>query len=239
MHYHHEEKNVDTGQAAGYVVHTLLNNLKQWKSQSGDPVRAIGITHPVLLEASLNPPRFKYSPDIREQEELFRQATGFNNMGPGSSPMPMPMGSEATPEKESNIIEIRQTRFRLQFVWQPVPKEERQVNDIIMSVVAPKRAEYNPNFGELNAKPKLEVPLSEIETLVAEANKTITEQNEANKLLPLGDPDRKLNQELLKVTQEQYDAFKNRFLVPGTPEQKPQALKATAQPAGGDASAAM
>jgi hypothetical protein len=251
MHYHHDPNDPDKGQAASYVYHTLLKNLKQWKSPSGHPVRAIGITHPVILEASLNPPRFLYSPDLREQEMLFRETfNGMNPMGqPGTGnfapmfqPMPMPMstekgaekGTETDPEKKTNIKEIRQTRFRVQFIWQPVPKEEREVNDIIMNLVAPERAVYNPDPSTIKAEPKLDVPLSAIEEEVNKLNAAITAQNEENKNLPPGDPNRQLNRELLKVSQEQYDAFKTRFLTKGTAETSPMAIKATAVPTSGE-----
>jgi type IV pilus assembly protein PilM len=226
MHYHHEKDDPDEGQGALYVVHSLLENFKQWKTDSTPPhpVRAIGITHPVLIKATTNPTRVWYSPDIREQQMLLQEMNirETNNMGNvGNVPAnnkaettPMPDGTK--PEDSKKIKQIRQTRFIVQFVWQPVPKEEREVNDIIMKKVMPDPAKV----------PNLEVPLAEIEAEVAKANEAIAAENEKN------DESVEKDKEPLKITQEQYDKFKTRFLTKGTPETLPSALKASASATG-------
>jgi hypothetical protein len=154
----------------------------------------------------------------------------MGNMNNGTKKAPDPMAKETDPQKnskDSKVRQIRQTRFVIQFIWQPVPKEERDVNDIIWQKVTAPTDPPKP-------LPNLDVPLSEIETEVAKANELITAENEKNKALPEGDTERHLKKELLKVTQEQYDKFKTRFLTKGTPEQLPSAIKATLQPAAGD-----
>jgi type IV pilus assembly protein PilM len=244
MHYHHDKTDPDYGQAASYVMHSLLKNFKQWNSSTGQPVRAIGITHPVLVKATTNPTRVLYSPDLREQQMLLQQRNmrdmgNMGNVGTApqnnkSEPNAAPDGTK--PEKDSKIKEIYQTRFVIQFVWQPVPKEEREVNDIIMSKVAPDHMTYEPyppNPKAKRAEPNLDVPLSEIEVEVNKLNEQITAENEKQKELDPEDPNRQLQKELLKVTQEQYDKFKTRFLTKGTPETLPSALKASATPESG------
>jgi hypothetical protein len=235
LHYHHNDKEQETEVAGLYVVHTLLKNLKQWESHAGGrpvPVRAIGITHAVMLEAPINPDIYLYSSDPREQQLLMGQG-GFG----AGSPMdmntinPMPMGADA--EKKPIGKEIHQTKFRMQFVWQPVPKEEREVNDIIMELVAPK--ELAGDFSE--SVPNLEVPFSEIQAAVDKRNEEIKLENDRivaeNQLLPPEQEDsRKLTLALLSVTQEQYDAFKQRFLVKGTPETRPISMQGTATASG-------
>jgi hypothetical protein len=199
-------------------------------------VRAIGITHPVRIQATTNPTKFYYSPDPREQQMLLSAM----NVAPMTEGAPTPMGNqgqtnpaspETTPDKKSKIQIIRRTQFKVQFIWQPIPEEEREVNDIIMSLVAPDLAAPNPDPNAKKAAPNLERPFSDIEQAVAKRNEEITAQNEANKMLPLDDPTRQLNKELLKVTQEQFDAFKKRFLTEGTPEESPAAVSASAAPA--------
>ena len=232
MHYHHNEADV-TEMGARYVTNTLLKNLKQWVSPNNVPVRALGITHAVLVKAPQRGDEYMYSSDLREQELINQGGMGNNNMVPGMNPMtPMPM----TPMKngkegEKKVIgeTIYQTPFIVQFVWQPVPQEERDVHDIMMELVAPYEITPDAPKGE----PKLDLGFNEIQTAVDERNKRIEAENkkieEQNRQLPPGEK-RKQTQELLKVTQEQYDAFKQRFLVKGTAETRPSAIQVTAQP---------
>ena len=115
----------------------------------------------------------------------------------------------------------------MQFVWQPVAKDERQVNNIM----------YNLLRSHQTQKQNLDLPFDQIQQEVQKANEAIAKNNakiiEENKLLPEGS--RRLTQEMLAVTQEQYDAFKKRFLTKGTPETLPQNVAAAAAPTGGEA----
>ena len=132
---------------------------------------------------------------------------------------PMPMEGEAAAAKPEDLPKgqkIRRTEFMVQFVWQPVPKDEREVNDIMHNLLLKHQAQ-NQN---------LDLPFEQIQQAVDKVNEKIAENNakirQDNKLLPEGDPSRQSTPELLKVTPEQYDAFKQRFLVKGTPETLPQ-----------------
>lgn len=246
MHYHHDPTSPTSGVADVYVLHTLVKNLKRWMSQNGYGVRRIGITHPVLIYAPNDPPKFAYAPDIREQKLLEGQLLGTGAGGEGGapgdmgdmgdvSPFPMPgQNSGEDQQKKIDFKKIRQTRFIVQFVWQPVPKEERTVNDIIMQYVAP--YELSPNAVESlkTNSPNLEVPFETIQEAVNKRNEQIALENAENEAKDKDDPTRGPVQELLEVTPEHYEAFKQRFLVRGTAETTPWALKASAQPAGGE-----
>ncbi len=237
-HYHHEEKK-EIMQADTYVKHTLLKNLQQWATKEHyAPVRKIGITHAVMIYADTNPKLYWYSPDLREQRLLMGQQPGVGNFGgtgdmgdeAGAPAAPMPMGEEGEeggvkPADVSNRQKIHRTEFMIQFVWQPVPKDEREVNNIMYDQLIAYQAQ-NKN---------LDLPFDQIQQAVNEKNKKIAESNaktrDDNATLPEGDASRQPLQEPLKVTQEQYDAFKQRFMVPGTPETYPKGATA---PAGGD-----
>lgn len=244
MHYHHEPNKPKTGVADVYVLHTLVKNLKRWTSRNGFGVRSIGITHPVLIYAPNDPPKFAYAADSREQELLKQQLLGTGAGGEGGmgdegeggmgTGFPTP-GQKEDDEKKKKIDykKIRQTRFIVQFVWQPVPKEERTVNDIIMQYLAPYELSPNAVDALANSSPNLEVPFETIQEAVNKRNEEIKLENEEEEHKDKDDPTRGQIKELLVVTQEHFDQFKERFLVRGTAETTPKALKASAQPAGG------
>ncbi len=249
MHYHHNEKKPLLEVGGFYVKNTLLKNLKQWISPSGHGVRKIGITHAVLIRDSDKPTEFWYSADPREQALLNGQSpNGMGGMGGEGGegfpmptmPMPNPMGTGAA-DKPPVGRKIHRTDFEIQFVWQPVPKEEREVNDIIMCFVAPYALTPNSPENE-KLQPNLEVPFDQIQQAVNQRNEQIAKEIEKenqqiemeNKRLAPGVPKRQPlpTPEPLKVTQEQYDAFKKRFLVKGTKETSPASIAGSALPAG-------
>ena len=148
LHYHHDESKPTTDIGALYVHETLLKNLQSWTVQNPESptvdVRKMGITHAVILEDERHP--FEFFPDGRPHgaqrgggEGRFRPG-GFGGIGSGgaggafagdAAAGPGGLGGAARPrarrvEKEPKVMSINQTRFRLEFVWKPIPVLERQ-----------------------------------------------------------------------------------------------------------------
>ncbi len=150
-HFHHNEK--DTSEMGGaYVEKALLPKLNSWqvKTEDGEyqDVGRMGISHAVLLEAPRSkvpyypggPPR-PGTQGVEGEERRVRllgQPGGFRpsgygppgfggqSYGPGNPyapPTPGPGGrpGAANPEVE----EVWQTDFVVQFVWRPIPQDER------------------------------------------------------------------------------------------------------------------
>jgi type IV pilus assembly protein PilM len=153
IHYHHDESDPRAGMGVLYVHDTLLKNLQSWtvknpNSQEVD-VRKMGISHAVVLEDEVRP--FKYYPYGKPpgmnrgmDAGMDRGFSSFGGapaggalpdegLGFGAAPMG-PMGRPGAgrprvrPEKETKMIPLKQTRFKLEFVWKPTPVLERQEN---------------------------------------------------------------------------------------------------------------
>ncbi|QDU50311.1 type IV pilus assembly protein PilM [Gimesia panareensis] len=150
VHYHNDESK-PTGVGVLYVHDTLLKNLQSWtvknpNSQEVD-VRKMGISHAVILEDRVDP--FKYYPYGKPPGARGMDGgmdRGFAGLGarPGMSALPgedagfgaAPMGPmgrsgvrpRVRPEKETKMIPLKQTKFKLEFIWKPTPVLERQEN---------------------------------------------------------------------------------------------------------------
>ncbi|QDT42725.1 Competence protein A [Gimesia alba] len=149
VHYHHDESKPTTDVGVLYVHETLLKNLQSWTVKNPDSapvdVRKMGITHATVLEDSRD--TFDYYPN--GQPRGMRRGMGDGGFTPGGfggfgggRPGVLP-GEEAgfpggagiagrprvgakRPEKDPKIIPLHRTKFKLQFVWKPIPVLERQ-----------------------------------------------------------------------------------------------------------------
>ena len=150
VHYHHDESQTLTGTGVLYVHDTLMKNLQSWtvknpNSQAVD-VRKMGISHAVILHDTVIP--FEYypygKPPGMRQGMDGGMDRGFQSFGSrpgirgglpedpgfGGGPMGRPgiARPRVRPEKETKVIDLKQTQFTLQFIWKPIPVLERQEN---------------------------------------------------------------------------------------------------------------
>lgn len=153
VHYHHEDKNVNTGQGSGYVIEHFLKKLQDWKVDVLDangnkvgetPVGQIGISHATLTK-SLPPNYVTFYPQGNRMVQApgaggMRPGGAFNPMPPGAFPgaavpgarFPMPTGipmPTGLPGQQSGssagAVQIPQSNFIVQFAWKPTPPKDR------------------------------------------------------------------------------------------------------------------
>lgn len=148
VHYHHIPERPETDVRENYVYHTLLKNLKQWQVKHPNmpgpvDVRRMGITHPTIISSRTTTLQLEKRGDITRKKPRINvldrdnrpSRSGFNS-GFGSSSSPESIDDSASgipnsPTEEENveIIELQETKFIVEFVFQPVPVEERAETD--------------------------------------------------------------------------------------------------------------
>lgn len=145
QHWHHDPNDVIEGQGVQYVVATLLKNLKQPTIQrDGYPlrhVRVMGITHPTITDFSRTIEKIDVDgnrPETRASR-IQTQRGGIGGRGPAATPglglgiteeegLPGtgPMGP-MTGQKPKQLKDLNRTDFTIEFAWQPIPLEEREL----------------------------------------------------------------------------------------------------------------
>ncbi|MCA9117365.1 MAG: type IV pilus assembly protein PilM [Planctomycetaceae bacterium] len=146
VHYHND-KNDPTMRDVLYVNKTLLDNLNDWQVQQPTstapvPVGKIGISHAAITSAA--PAKWiPFDPEAHRAREKGRDDGGGNvfgrprrrGFGPGAGPDaipglaagPVPGGVPGGPDDAARkpVQMIPETRFTVQFAWQPIPPDER------------------------------------------------------------------------------------------------------------------
>ncbi|MBV08791.1 MAG: pilus assembly protein PilM [Rubinisphaera sp.] len=146
-HYHHIPDKPETDQGINYLLDRVIPNLQTWtfKQEDGDrvDVRKMGITNPVVLYAK------QEVVDLAQRASNARKDPRFNVVNPTNRPQgdfnePMPDAFSADPSMEEfgydngqpqpgrrnmEFREVHRTQFQIQFVWKPIPEEERLEED--------------------------------------------------------------------------------------------------------------
>lgn len=152
VHYHHIPEKPDTNVRENYIYHTLLKNLKQWQVKHDNmgtavDVRRLGITHPTIISSRTETLELLKKDDITRTKPRInvlddkRPSTGggFGTGGFGSSPgsgdyneedyRPSGSRSFSAGDEGVEVVELQETSFVVQFVWQPKPEKERAETD--------------------------------------------------------------------------------------------------------------
>jgi type IV pilus assembly protein PilM len=140
-HYHPDGHN--------FEIRTLLESLKQWRI-GAVPVREMGITHAVQTQAD-NPIPRTFHPDPQFQRYL---NTLGGQGGPGQRTGRIPGGEGAdfgavsgqgqdgqyTDEQKEELnkqtVQLNESPFTIQFVWQPVLKSDRALDNLLWDVLS-------------------------------------------------------------------------------------------------------
>ena len=144
VHYHHEKEKSSTGQGANFVRHTFLENLQSAFVKQGQRVmasseyiplsekvpagvvlvRPIGISH-AAITTSNNSKEVLYYPGGkpgasggRNSGQPFGGGSGGNPYSPAGGAAALPAIGEED-KGPTKVLQIRQTTFTIQFVWQP------------------------------------------------------------------------------------------------------------------------
>ncbi len=149
VHYHHEKEKSSTGQGANFVRHTFLENLQSVFVKQGQRVaasseyiplsekvpagvvlvRPIGLSH-AAITTSNNSKEVLYYPGGKPSASGGRNSGQPFGSGSGGNPYSAPSlspagGAGALPaigeedKGPTKVLQIRQTTFTIQFVWQP------------------------------------------------------------------------------------------------------------------------
>ncbi|WP_166819792.1 type IV pilus assembly protein PilM [Thalassoroseus pseudoceratinae] len=176
---------------------TFLKNLQDWRAEDGFPIREIGISHATLIDTQDS--KWLYNPDLRIQKMLESRQTGGGRgrFGEGGGPMRFnpgnPMegggpGSGLSPEDQKLLdssTKVTEWKFVLQFVWQPTPLGERDLNNLLWQLLS-----QNP------------------EATMTEATEQVTAYNEELKKRKLVGEDTEKQE--IELTEEKFTAFKTK-----------------------------
>ncbi|WP_237228731.1 type IV pilus assembly protein PilM [Rubinisphaera sp. JC750] len=140
-HFHHLPEHPETDQGINYLLHTIVPNLQKWELKQEDgpkvPVRKMGISHPVVLEARMevvplqekkkrnkNGPRYDatgrnpFRGNVMENPDMVEMTPNY--AGDGN------LGTTQAPE---DARMVHRTTFVIQFAWKPTPVSERPEED--------------------------------------------------------------------------------------------------------------
>jgi len=137
-HYHHIPDKPETDQGINYLLDRVIPALQSWTYQQEDgprvDVRRMGITNPVVTMAK------QQIVNLEQRSKNLRQKPRINVIDPRTNPQNTfnPLMEEGSPpdmgyeggqvqpgKRPVDLREVHQTLFKIQFVWKPIPEEER------------------------------------------------------------------------------------------------------------------
>ncbi len=144
-HYHHIPDKPETSQGINYLLNTIIPNLQKWQLKQEDgprvDIRRMGITHPVVLQARQELVNLEMR-SKRQRSAPRYDATRQNPFGPNPMPEREMFDDQFNPEQgyegdgrpgqttpRGELKEVHQTSFVIQFIWNPIPKDERLEED--------------------------------------------------------------------------------------------------------------
>ncbi len=123
-----------------FVKNTLLQALQQWTIHRPEPgsrevdVRKMGISHATIIKAT--PEEYRYWKDGRDQQTKSQFAVGPMGAGAGGLSQEDAEGAGGRNRRPGTIAkepiegedyeDVNRTLFKIQFIWRPIPKDERK-----------------------------------------------------------------------------------------------------------------
>ncbi len=140
-HFHHIEDQPETNQGVNYLLNTIIPNMLAWEVQQVDgprvDVRKLGISHPLVVQ--VNQGLVNLQQKSKQQRTTPRiDVTRRNPFAPGQrrgameEPMPSDYsmdGQGSSAVNPDELREVHRTGFVIQFVWKPIPADEREETD--------------------------------------------------------------------------------------------------------------
>ncbi|VAX39956.1 probable fimbrial assembly protein PilM [hydrothermal vent metagenome] len=131
-HFHNdEEEGKSEMKGVLFVKNTLLAHLQKWtylppKSSKKLDIRKLGISHATII-ANKADNDFR----IEEDGQGFSDTNGlsesaYGSRGRGGRFAPSRFQSKEDNEKEEEVEPITKTSFKIQFIWQPIPLQDRK-----------------------------------------------------------------------------------------------------------------